>query len=394
MDDPSPDDYKNRDRTALFIIMAFASFTLALLLLAFSYYCYIRNKLSNFLKTPKEGTGSDGKGNNQSKTQVVIEKGLQIFTFKQLLSATGGFGKSNVIGQGGFGSVYRGVLQDGRKIAVKLMDQAGKQGEEEFRVEVEMLSRLRSPYLLALIGYCSESHHRVLVYDFMANGGLQEHLYPIKGSTALPSKLEWEIRLRIALEAAKGLEYLHEHVTPPVIHRDFKSSNILLDNSFHAKVSDIGLAKLGSYRAGGHVSTRVLGTQGYVAPEYALTGHLTTKSDVYSYGVVLLELLTGRVPVDMKRPPGEAVLVSWALPRLTDRDKVIEIMDPTLEGQYTMKEIVQVAAIAAMCVQSEADYRPLMADVVQSLVPLVKHQRLSSKVSSCSSYSATQSPRL
>ncbi|KAL8267977.1 hypothetical protein R6Q59_001775 [Mikania micrantha] len=274
------------------------------------------------------------------------------------------------------------------------MDQAGKQGEEEFRVEVEMLSRLRSPYLLALIGYCSESHHRVLVYDFMANGGLQEHLYPIRGSNAVPSKLEWELRLRIALEAAKGLEYLHEHVTPPVIHRDFKSSNILLDNGFHAKVSDIGLAKLGSYRAGGHVSTRVLGTQGYVAPEYALTGHLTTKSDVYSYGVVLLELLTGRVPVDMKRSPGEAVLVSWALPHLTDRDKVSEIMDPALEGQYSMKEIVQVAAIAAMCVQSEADYRPLMADVVQSLVPLVKHQRQSSKVVSGSNSGTIQSPRL
>ncbi|CAI9274691.1 unnamed protein product [Lactuca saligna] len=375
-------DYKNKARTALFTIMAFASFTVVLLLLSFSYYCYLRNKVSNFLKNPKEGIDSVEKGNGDAKNQVITENGIQVFTFKQLLSATGGFGKSNVIGQGGFGLVYRGVLHDGRKIAVKLMDQTGKQGEEEFRVEVEMRSRLRSPYLVGLIGYCSESHHRVLVYDFMANGGLQEHLYPIR---------DWEIRLRIGLEAAKGLEYLHEHVSPPVIHRDFKSSNILLDKSFHAKVSDFGLAKLGSYRAGGHVSTRVLGTQGYVAPEYALTGHLTTKSDVYSYGVVLLELLTGRVPVDMKRSPGEAVLVSWALPRLTDREKVIEIMDPSLEGQYSMKEIVQVAAIAAMCVQSEADYRPLMADVVQSLVPLVKqHQRSqSSKVSS-----AAQSPRL
>lgn len=119
------------------------------------------------------------------------------------------------------------------------------------------------------------------------------------------------MRMRIALEAAKGLEYLHEHVTPPVIHRDFKSSNILLDRNLHAKVSDFGLAKLGSDKIGGHVSTRVLGTQGYVAPEYASTGHLTTKSDVYSYGVVLLELITGRVPVDMKRPAGEGLLVSW-----------------------------------------------------------------------------------
>ncbi|CAI0461142.1 unnamed protein product [Linum tenue] len=264
------------------------------------------------------------------------------------------------------------------------MDQEGKQGEEEFEVEVELLSRLHSPYLLALLGYCSDNNRKLLVYNFMANGGLQEHLYPLPDR-----KLDWETRLRIALDAAKGLEYLHEHVSPPVIHRDFKSSNILLDKTFHAKVSDFGLAKLGPERAGGHVSTRVLGTQGYVAPEYALTGHLTTKSDVYSYGVVLLELLTGRVPVDMKRPPGEGVLVSWALPSLTDREKVIQIMDPALEGQYSMKEVVQVAAIAAMCVQPEADYRPLMADVVQSLVPLV---RSTSKLGSSSSFHAPKSP--
>ncbi|XP_031091369.1 probable serine/threonine-protein kinase PBL7 [Ipomoea triloba] len=398
MEEAQSDDYRNRERVALVTILVFASLAIASLLLAFSYYCYLRSKVSaqrlNNRKI-KEGDCEDkDKGSGISSLKVTAEKGPQIFTFKQLHSATGGFGKSNVIGHGAFGSVYRGVLQDGKKVAVKLMDQAGKQGEEEFEMEVELLSRLRSPYLLSLIGYCSESHHKLLVYEFMANGGLQEQLYPTSGSTSVCLKLDWETRLKIALEAAKGLEYLHEHVNPPVIHRDFKSSNILLDKNFHAKVSDFGLAKLGSDKAGGHVSTRVLGTQGYVAPEYALTGHLTTKSDVYSYGVVLLELLTGRVPVDMKRPPGEGVLVSWALPRLTDREKVVEIMDPALEGQYSMKEVIQVAAIAAMCVQPEADYRPLMADVVQSLVPLVKQNRPGSKAGSCSSFHATQSPKM
>lgn len=389
MEAAKDDEYQKKERTVLVIVLVFASVAISSLLVAFSYYCYIRNKVSKRLKELKR---LEQKANSFANNQGPTEKGVHIFTFKQLHSATGGFGKSNIIGHGAFGSVYRGVLQNGRKVAIKLMDQAGKQGEEEFKVEVELLSRLHSPYLLSLIGYCSESSHKLLVYEFMANGGLQEHLYPVSGSNKISSNMSWETRLKIALEAAKGLEYLHEHVSPPVIHRDFKSSNILLDKEFHAKVSDFGLAKLGSDKAGGHVSTRVLGTQGYVAPEYALTGHLTTKSDVYSYGIVLLELLTGRVPVDMKRPPGEGVLVSWALPRLTDRDKVVEIMDPALEGQYSMKEVVQIAAIAAMCVQAEADYRPLMADVVQSLVPLVKHHRTTSRAGSCSSFHVMQSP--
>ncbi|CAM8891006.1 unnamed protein product [Rhodiola kirilowii] len=366
-------DGGSQDRIVLVVILVLASVSVTALLVAFIYYCYVSNKVAKRFKSNKGDEYEDRI--SLPDLRVSVDKGLQVFTFKQLQSATGGLGKSNVIGHGGFGLVYRGVLNDGRKVAVKLMDQAGKQGEEEFKVEVDLLSRIRSPYLLSLIGYCSDRNHKLLVYEFMANGGLQEHLYPISGSNAVYSKLDWDTRLRIALDAAKGLEYLHEQLSPPVIHRDFKSSNILLDKNFSAKVSDFGLAKLGSEKAGGHVSTRVLGTQGYVAPEYALTGHLTTKSDIYSYGVVLLELLTGRVPVDMKRPPGEGVLVSWALPRLTDREKVISIMDPVLEGQYSPKEVVQVAAIAAMCVQPEADYRPLMADVVQSLVPLVKQQK-------------------
>lgn len=390
MEDSADAQYERKERAALVIIVVLASLALASLLVAFSYYCYIRNKVSKRLK--KARGFNDAEKSGFGDLQITSENGLQVFTFKQLHSATGGFSKSNVVGHGSFGLVYRGVLSDGRKVAIKFMDQAGKQGEEEFKVEVELLSRLHSPYLLALLGYCSDLTHKLLVYEFMANGGLQEHLYPLSSSSARYSKLDWETRLRIALEAAKGLEYLHEHINPPVIHRDFKSSNILLDKNFHAKVSDFGLAKLGSEKAGGHVSTRVLGTQGYVAPEYALTGHLTTKSDVYSYGVVLLELLTGRVPVDMKRPSGEGVLVSWALPQLTDREKVVQIMDPALEGQYSLKEVIQVAAIAAMCVQPESDYRPLMADVVQSLVPLVKNHRSTAKVGNCSSHHSPKTP--
>lgn len=366
-----------RESIALVVIVVMASLAVVALLVAFSYYWYIKNKVKKRFHTEKSLPPSNELVppvmNSSSQTES------QVFTFKQLQAATSNFSSNNVIGNGGFGSVYKGVLQDGSKVAVKQLDQASKQGEQEFRVEVDVLSCLHSPYLLALIGYCADHDHRLLVYEFMPNGSLQEHLYS-DGCPSNPPKLDWETRMRIALDAARGLEYLHECIDPPVIHRDFKSSNILLDRNYHAKVSDFGLAKLGSDKVGGHVSTRVLGTQGYVAPEYALTGHLTTKSDVYSYGVVLLELLTGRVPVDMKRPPGQGVLVSWALPQLTDREKLIQIIDPVLEGQFSMKELIQVAAIAAMCVQPEADYRPLMADVVQSLVPLVKHHRPSSRV--------------
>ncbi|WOL03210.1 serine/threonine-protein kinase CDL1-like [Canna indica] len=303
--------------------------------------------------------------------QVKQRRG-QVFTYKELELATNGFSESNVIGNGGFGVVFRGNLSDGAVAAIKLLHKEGKQGERDFRTEVDILSRLHSSYLVGLLGYCADQHHRLLVFEYMPNGSLQHHLHP-SAKNPNNKSLDWRTRLRIALDCAQALEFLHEHTAPAVIHRDFKCSNILLDHNCRAKVSDFGMAKIGSDKINGQVLTRVLGTTGYVAPEYASTGKLTTKSDVYSYGVVLLELLTGRVPVDPTRPPGEHVLVSWALPRLTNREKVEEMVDPALSGQFSKKELIQVAAIAAVCVQAEADYRPLMTDVVQSLVPLIKN---------------------
>lgn len=363
---------------ALVVLAVIATLAVSALLVVFLYYCHIRCKVKRKSRSQRPKTSQVPECDLPS---VSLEQTVsQVFTFKQLQASTCNFNQANVVGHGGFGSVYRGVLSDGRLAAIKQLDRASKQGDHEFRIEVDMLSRLHSPYLVGLLGYCADQDHRLLVYEYMPNGNLQEHLYS-DGTSGNPPVLDWETRMRIALDSAKGLEYLHECVSPPVIHRDFKSSNILLDSNFNAKVSDFGLAKLGSDKVGGLVSTRVLGTHGYVAPEYALTGHLTTKSDVYSYGVVLLELLTGRVPVDMKRPPGQGVLVSWALPRLTDRDKLVEMVDPVMDGQFAVKDLIQVAAIAAMCVQPEADYRPLMTDVVQSLIPLVKQKKGSKIVS-------------
>ncbi|KAI5066898.1 hypothetical protein GOP47_0017426 [Adiantum capillus-veneris] len=365
----SSNSEKKGGNAVIAVLAVIATLAVSALIVALLYYLYMRRKVKK--KCQSQRFISESFARPVPKSDLIELSDAQVFAYKQLQVATNDFNEVNVIGRGGFGSVFRGVLAGGRMVAVKQLDQSSKQGDYEFRCEVDMLSKLHSPYLLRLIGYCADQDHRLLVYDYMSNGSLQEHLYT-KGAPGSPPFLDWETRMRVALDSARGLEYLHELVSPPVIHRDFKSSNILLDENFNARVSDFGLAKLGSDKIGGLVSTRVLGTHGYVAPEYAMTGHLTTKSDVYSYGVVLLELLTGRVPVDMKRPSGQGVLVTWALPRLTDRKRLSEMVDPVLDGQYAMKELIQVAAIAAMCVQPEADYRPLMTDVVQSLIPLVK----------------------
>ncbi|XP_021624251.1 probable serine/threonine-protein kinase PBL7 [Manihot esculenta] len=340
---------------------------------------FIAHTTITFTSSPADVKGGCLYGSNLGHKSPRKYEGVQVFTYKELEVATDRFSEANVIGNGGSGVVYRGILADGTVAAVKMLRREGRQGERAFRIEVDLLSRLHSPYLVELLGYCADQHHRLLIFEFMSNGTLQNHLHHRQYQP-----LDWGTRLRIALDCARALEFLHEHTVPPVIHRDFKCSNILLDQNFRAKVSDFGLAKMGSEKINGQTSsTSVLGTTGYLAPESASTGKLTTKSDVYSYGVVLLQILTGRVPVDTKRPPGEHVLVSWALPRLTNREKVVEMVDPALRGLYSKKDLIQVAAIAAMCVQPEADYRPLMTDVVQSLIPLVKN--LSSISSSASS---------
>ncbi|PSS24915.1 Receptor-like serine/threonine-protein kinase [Actinidia chinensis var. chinensis] len=334
-------------------------------------------------------------GGTSARIPLAKLRGVQVFTYKELEVATNSFSEANVIGNGAFGVVYyRGLLRDGTVAAIKKLHREGRQGERAFRVEVDLLSRLHCPYLVELLGYCADQHHRLLIFECMPNGTLhhQLHLHHQHPSRHQPPPLNWGTRLCIALDCARALEFLHEHALPSVIHRNFKSGNILLDQNFRAKVWDFGLAKTDSDKINGQISTRVLGTTGYLAPEYASTGKLTTKSDVYSYGVVLLELLTGRVPVDTKRPPRERVLVSWALPRLTNREKMVEMVDPLLQGQYSKKDLIQVAAIAAMCVQAEADYRPLMTDVVQSLIPLVKNMS-STCPSNSLRFSRTVSPK-
>ncbi|XP_039156405.1 serine/threonine-protein kinase PBS1 isoform X3 [Eucalyptus grandis] len=227
-----------------------------------------------------------------------------------------------------------------------------------------MLSLLHHPNLMNLIGYCADGDQRLLVYEFMAFGSLEDHLFDLPLGK---EPLDWNTRMTIAAGAAKGLEYLHDKANPPVIYRDFKSSNILLDEKFHPKLSDFGLAKLGPVGDKSHVSTRVMGTYGYCAPEYAMTGQLTVKSDVYSFGVVFLELITGRKAIDSSRPHGEQNLVTWARPLFNERRKFSKLVDPSLQGRYPMRGLYQALAVASMCIQEQAAARPLIGDVVTAL---------------------------
>jgi len=289
------------------------------------------------------------------------------FTFKELQEATNDFSPSFFIGEGGFGKVYRGVLKDGTEVAIKKLTSGGNQGDKEFLVEVEMLSRLHHRHLVKLLGYyCSlEPLQQLLCYELVPNGSLEAWLHGHLGQARGP--LDWNTRMKIALGAARGLAYLHEDSQPCIIHRDFKASNILLEDNFNPKVADFGLARSAPEGQQDYVSTRVMGTFGYVAPEYAMTGHLLVKSDVYSYGVVLLELLSGRKPVDHSQPAGGENITTWARPLIMERYRLHELADPRLGGKYPPEDFAQVAAIAAACVAPEWNQRPTMGEVVHTL---------------------------
>ncbi|KAL1534192.1 putative serine/threonine-protein kinase [Salvia divinorum] len=284
------------------------------------------------------------------------------YTLRELEESTNGFSDDNVVGEGGYGIVYHGVLKDDTKIAVKNLLNNKGQAEREFKVEVEAIGRVRHKHLVRLLGYCAEGAHRMLVYEYVDNGNLEQWLH---GDVGPISPLTWAIRIHIILGTAKGLTYLHEGLEPKVVHRDIKSSNILLDKQWNAKVSDFGLAKLiGSERS--YITTRVMGTFGYVAPEYASTGMLNERSDVYSFGILIMEMITGRNPVDYSRPPGEVNLVDWLKTMVSSRN-ADGVLDPKLPERPSSRALKRVLLVALRCVDPNAQKRPKMGHVVHML---------------------------
>ncbi|EYU39624.1 hypothetical protein ABFS82_06G187800 [Erythranthe guttata] len=295
---------------------------------------------------------------------------LRCFTFDELKTATKNFSRSLMLGEGGFGPVYRGVLRETENsnkridIAVKQLSTRGLQGHKEWINEVNVLGIVEHPNLVKLIGHCAEDDERgiqrLLIYEYMPNRSVQDHI-----SSRFHPPMPWITRLKVAQDAARGLTYLHEGMEFQIIFRDFKSSNILLDEQWNAKLSDFGLARLGPADGLSHVSTAVVGTVGYAAPEYIQTGRLTSKSDVWSYGIFLYELITGRRPFDRNRPKDEQKLLDWVRNHLSDAKKFERILDPRLNGKYELKSAQKLAAIASRCLVRHPKNRPKMSEVLK-----------------------------
>lgn len=330
-----------------------------------------------------------------SNGEISPTSNLKIYSFSDMKTATKSFKSDTVLGIGGFGTVFKGWVDEktlapsrigtGMIVAIKKLNPESMQGFDEWQSEVNFLGRLSHPNLVKLLGYCWEDKDLLLVYEFMQKGSLENHLFRRTGSNAI-EPLSWDIRLKIAIGAARGLAFLHSS-EKKIIYRDFKASNILLDGNYNAKISDFGLAKLGPSGGESHVTTRVMGTYGYAAPEYVATGHLYVKSDVYGFGVVLLEMLTGLRVLDMKRPSSQHNLIDWAKPQLSQKRKLKSIMDARIEGQYSSKAALQAAQLTLKCLETDHKNRPSMTEVVEVLeqIDSMKEKLKVSEISSAHS---------
>nr|KYP58374.1 Serine/threonine-protein kinase PBS1 [Cajanus cajan] len=348
---------ENGGRVVIMIVLT--SFTVFVLFMGVAWLCLLKCSFCNLepeqvpdvqipSSSKQSGTASTrsltygsmpgSRSMSFSSGTIMYTGSAKIFTLNEIEKATNNFNSSRILGEGGFGLVYKGGLQDGRDVAVKILKRDDQHGDRQFFAEADMLSRLHHRNLVKLIGVCTEKQTRCLVYELVPNGSVESHLH---GADKEIEPLDWDSRMKIALGAARGLAYLHEDCNPCVIHRDFKSSNILLEYDFTPKVSDFGLARTALNEGRKHIPTHVIGTFGYLAPEYAMTGHLLVKS--------------------------QENLVAWARPFLTSKGGLQKIIDPVIKPSVSDDTMVKVAAIASMCVQPEAPQRPFMGEVVQAL---------------------------
>lgn len=285
------------------------------------------------------------------------------FQFVELQAATGNFNSDNMVGKGGCSKVYQGVFSDGHVVAVKCLKASALDSGDEFVSEVEIMCGLCHDHIVQLIGYCVDSQHYMLVYNFASEGNLEQKLHGGKGKTALP----WESRSNIAVGVAEALKYLHDGCTRPVIHRDVKSSNILLSSNLEPQLTDFGLAKWVPATCTQITCSDVVGTFGYLAPEYFMFGKVSEKTDVYSFGVVLLELISGRCPIDNTKPKGEENLVLWARSLLEDESSADQLIDPKLEGAYNAGQLQNMMIAAALCLRQSPQMRPRMSRILKLL---------------------------
>ncbi|KAM3352107.1 hypothetical protein ACQJBY_023783 [Aegilops geniculata] len=306
-------------------------------------------------------------------------KGARFFSFDELKNCTNNFSENHEIGSGGYGKVYKGTIEDGTGVAIKRAEYGSKQGAVEFKNEIELLSRVHHRNLVSLIGFCYEQGEQMLVYEYVSNGTLRENLQ------ARGIYLDWKKRLRIALGSARGLAYLHELADPPIIHRDIKSTNILLDDNLKAKVADFGLSKLVADTEKGHVSTQVKGTLGYLDPEYYMTQQLSEKSDVYSFGVVMLELLSARLPITK----GRYIVREFRIaidPNEHDYYGLQGIIDPAIHDAAKSAGFRRFVQLAMECVEESASKRPTMSSVVKEIETMLHNEGLSSSGSSVTEF--------
>uniref|UniRef100_A0A5B7B1N8 Putative serine/threonine-protein kinase n=1 Tax=Davidia involucrata TaxID=16924 RepID=A0A5B7B1N8_DAVIN len=300
-------------------------------------------------------------GRGQAQAEEIVTNNVRLFSYNSLRSATANFHPSNRIGGGGFGVVYRGVLRDGTQVAIKSLSAESKQGTNEFLTEINMISNIQYSNLVQLIGCCVEGNNRILVYEYLENNSLAIALLGSKGKRIA---LDWPQRAAICIGAASGLAFLHEEAEPHIVHRDIKASNILLDENFDPKIGDFGLAKLFPDNVT-HISTRVAGTVGYLAPEYALLGQLTKKADVYSFGVLILEIISGRSSSKAAFGEDLLVLVEWTW-KLREEGRLLDLVDPELT-EYPEDEVMRFIKVALFCTQAAPQQRPAMKQVVEML---------------------------